>query len=155
MKSLLLSFAFFSFCTVVFAQNNKAAQTEVRKTVDALFDAMRKGDSTALRKVFHSSARLQTTFFNKEKKPMLVTDNIDNFVKSVGTPHPEIYDEKLLSYDVKVDDNLATVWTEYEFYVGTKFSHCGVNAFQLAKTETGWQIIQITDTRRKEGCKKK
>jgi hypothetical protein len=38
-----------------------------------------------------------------------------------------------LKYEVQIDDNLAAVWTEYEFYVGKNFSHCGVNAFQLVK----------------------
>jgi hypothetical protein len=47
---------------------------------------------------------------------------------------------------------MAAIWTEYSFYLGDKFSHCGVNSFQLFKDETGWKIIYIVDTRRKEGC---
>ena len=31
-------------------------------------------------------------------------------------------------------------------------SHCGINAFQLFKSSDGWKVIQITDTRNKEGC---
>jgi len=153
MKHLLLGIAFFGVLNV-FGQT-KAQLAEARKPIEQLFDGMRKGDSTLVRGAFHSSARLQTTFFNKEKKPVLRTEDLDGFIKSVGTPHAEVYDERIVKYDIKIDDNLATVWTEYEFYVGTKFSHCGVNAFQLFKTENGWKIIQITDTRRKEGCKKK
>jgi hypothetical protein len=38
----------------------------------------------------------------------------------------------------------------YAFYLDDQFSHCGVNAFQLVRMEAGWQIIQITDTRRRE-----
>jgi hypothetical protein len=152
MKSFVLGITFFSFFQV-FAQN-KTEEKEVLKTIEKLFDGMRKSDSTMVRNTFHSSARLQTAFFNKENKSILMTSSINDFVKSVGTPHSEIYDERIISYKINIDENLATVWTEYEFYVGAKFSHCGVNAFQLFKTEEGWKIIQVTDTRRKEGCKK-
>jgi hypothetical protein len=153
MKSFVLGITFFSFFQV-FAQN-KTEEKEVLKTIENLFDGMRKSDSTMVRNTFHSSARLQTAFFNKENKSILMTSSINDFVKSVGTPHSEIYDERIISYKINIDENLATVWTEYAFYVGAKFSHCGVNAFQLFKTEEGWKIIQVTDTRRKEGCKKK
>jgi hypothetical protein len=153
MKSFVLGITFFSFFQV-FAQN-KIEEKEVLKTIENLFDGMRKSDSTMVRNTFHSSARLQTAFFNKENKSILMTSSINDFVKSVGTPHSEIYDERIISYKINIDENLATVWTEYAFYVGAKFSHCGVNAFQLFKTEEGWKIIQVTDTRRKEGCKKK
>ncbi|MBA3344273.1 MAG: hypothetical protein H0T44_03070 [Gemmatimonadales bacterium] len=31
-------------------------------------------------------------------------------------------------------------------------SHCGVDAFQIAKSGGAWRIIGLTDTRRSEGC---
>lgn len=128
---------------------NPAADREVRAVIQQLFDAMRKSDSATLRRVFHAGARLQTTFTDKTGKPTLKEDSIEGFIKQVGTPHAEVYDERILSYEIRMDDNLATVWTPYEFYLGQKFSHRGVNAFQLFKSETGWKIISITDTRRK------
>jgi len=119
-----------------------------------MFDGMRKGDSTMVRGVFEKNARLQTTWTSPEGKPMIHTeDSMNGFVKQVGTPHPEMWDERIKSYEVRIDDNLATVWTPYEFYIGDKFSHCGINAFQLFKSASGWKIIHITDTRRKEKCK--
>ena len=39
----------------------------------------------------------------------------------------------------------------YRFYVGDTFSHCGVNAVQLAKLDGRWQITNLMDTRR-QGC---
>ncbi|HUH33176.1 MAG TPA: hypothetical protein VLZ28_04430, partial [Daejeonella sp.] len=53
---------------------------------------------------------------------------------------------------VLIDDNLASVWTSYQFYIGDKFSHCGVNSFQLVKGKEGWKIVYLIDTRRKENC---
>jgi len=69
--------------------------------------------------------------------------------------HEIVWDERIMSYEIKVDADMATAWTEYAFYAGEKFSHCGVNAFQFFKDdEKGWLITQIIDTRRKENCKK-
>ena len=53
---------------------------------------------------------------------------------------------------VQVDGNLASVWVEYSFYIGPRLSHCGVDAFQLARDASGWKIVAIADTRRRLGC---
>ena len=55
--------------------------------------------------------------------------------------------------DIKIDGNLASVWTPYEFYLDNNFSHCGVNSFQLFNNNGNWEIIYIVDTRKKLGCK--
>jgi hypothetical protein len=47
---------------------------------------------------------------------------------------------------------LAMVWAPYELYLGTKFSHCGVDNLQLARTAEGWKIIALVDTRQRTGC---
>jgi hypothetical protein len=61
--------------------------------------------------------------------------------------------ERILSYNINVDGDLASVWTPYEFYYGDEFSHCGSNSFQLFRDpEKGWQILYIIDTRKREGC---
>ena len=86
---------------------------------------------------------------------MVHTADLEKFLVQIGTPHDQVYDEQIWGYDVKLEDNLATVWTPYSFYLGETLLHCGVNAFHVAKTEDGWKIIQITDTRKKEGCKEK
>jgi hypothetical protein len=36
--------------------------------------------------------------------------------------------------------------------VGDRFSHCGVDAFTLAKEDDAWKIVALTDTRRRQGC---
>ena len=51
-----------------------------------------------------------------------------------------------------IDDGIASVWTPYELYFENKFSHCGVNSFQLIQVQGEWKISMITDTRRKVGC---
>jgi ketosteroid isomerase-like protein len=130
-------------------------QTEtdaIKQTVNTLFDAMRKGDSTLLRSVFSKDMVLQSVSNNKEGKAILSTEKADGFVKAIGTAHSAMYDERITFGDIKIDGDLASVWAPYKFYLGDKFSHCGVDVFQLMKTTDGWKIIYIVDTRRKDNC---
>lgn len=55
---------------------------------------------------------------------------------------------------VLLHKNIAVLWAEYKFYVNGEFSHCGVDAFNLLKTEEGWKITGILYTVEKDGCPK-
>lgn len=127
------------------------AEAEVIAVIERLFDGMRAGDSTAVRSVFARDARLLTTGV-RDGVPIVQGGPVDPFVTAIGTPHDEVWDERILGYDVRVDAGLASVWTPYQFYAGETFSHCGVNAIQLARTAEGWKILQIVDTRRTDDC---
>jgi hypothetical protein len=84
---------------------------------------------------------------------VVTTDEaIQKLFIAIGTLHKSIYNEKLLSYDIKIDGPMAMVWTPYEFYVDETFSHCGVDVFLLTKQADGWKIAGIMDTRRKADC---
>jgi hypothetical protein len=70
----------------------------------------------------------------------------------VQIPDSVHFEERILSYNIQVDGSMAHAWTPYEFWFNEKFSHCGVNSFQLFKEGDEWKILSIMDTRRKEGC---
>lgn len=123
-------------------------EAEVRSVVEALFDGMRRGDSTAVRAVFHPEARLLTSAI-RDAVPALQEGSVDEFVRAVGSPHEQAWDERIDGLEIRVDDPLATAWMNYRFHLGEGFSHCGVNAFQFIRTAEGWRVIQITDTRRR------
>ena len=153
-KSILFIVTLVTFLNIGNGQEEPLITSEQAaiNVVKTLFDGMRAGDSTILRSVLHPEAHLQSSFTNKAGIPVLKGGSVDGWVKSVGTPHEAIYDEKIWSYKVRVDDNLASVWTEYTFYLGKKLSHCGVNAFHIVNTADGWKISHITDTRRRKDC---
>ena len=132
------------------AQESEVAA--VMEVVDGLFDAMRVGDSTAFRAALHPSATAATTFMRDGVPTLERETSLDGFVQAVGTPHEDVWDERIWDAEVEVDGPLATAWMKYAFYAGETFSHCGVDAFQLFKGEDGWKIFHIADTRRQEGC---
>ena len=80
-------------------------------------------------------------------------DRIDGWIAGVArAPQGVVLDERLGPQTVRIDGNLATVWVDYWFFVGPRFSHCGVDAFQLARIGGGWKIFSVVDTRRTTGC---
>ena len=123
----------------------------VLRVVHRLFDGMRAGDSAVVRSVFHPNAQLATAVV-RQGNAIVEIDTLESFIRAVGTPHNDVWDERLSNEAVQVDGTLASVWTDYSFYLGTKFSHCGVDAFQLAKSGGEWRIVALADTRRRQGC---
>lgn len=132
------------------AQTEKAA---VQKVIETMFDGMRAGDSSMVHSAFMDEAAMQTIAANREGQIKLRDEKLIDFLNAVGTAHDQVWDERILSYEIKIDGAMASVWTPYEFYAGKQFSHCGVNSFQLMKGKEGWKIIYLVDTRRREGCK--
>lgn len=131
--------------------NAQTPEDEVRAVIDHLFDGMRAGDSTAVRSTFHKDATLASSF-SREGTPMLRAGSVDDFVNAVGRPHDQVWNEKIWDVNIHVRDNLAVAWMDYGFFLGDQFSHCGVNSFQLVRTEDGWKTIHLVDTRQQQGC---
>lgn len=133
------------------AQKNNEEEA-IKNVINQLFDGVRKADSTAIRATFKEDAILQTVAKSKEGKAFLKTQKLNDFVASVAQVRNVVLDERIVFAKILIDDNLASVWTDYQFFIGDKFNHCGVNSFQLVKIADTWKIVYLIDTRRKENC---
>lgn len=130
-----------------------AEKAAVMAVVQKLFDGMRAGDSSMVRSVFAPNVRMITVAPRQGVMTASVTNGADNFAKAVGTPHAEVWDERIANEKVEIDGALASVWVDYAFFRGTTFSHCGVDHFLLTKDSAGkWTILELADTRRNSGC---
>ena len=117
--------------------------------VTRLFDGMRARDTASMRAAFAPGATLQSVGADGQVRPT----PIDAWIGSVaGAPAGVMLDERLGAPVVQVNGNLATVWVEYWFFAGERFSHCGFDAFMLAKSGGSWRILSVADTRQREGC---
>ena len=128
------------------------AEREVMAVVNALFDGMRKSDSSMVRPLFHAKARFVTVDLRTEGRPARVEESVEGFIRSIGQPRTEVFDERLSNVKVQIDGSLASVWADYTFHIGTRLSHCGVDHFLLVKESGRWQIIHLADTRRTANC---
>ncbi|MFN2384451.1 MAG: nuclear transport factor 2 family protein [Gemmatimonadota bacterium] len=128
-----------------------ADESAVLDVVTRFFDGMRAADSAAMRATLMPSVILHSASI-RDSAPVLELAAMEEFLVAVGTPRPEVWDERLTNSVVRIDGPLAMVWTDYAFYIGERFSHCGVDVFQLFRAADGWKIFAIADTRRREGC---
>jgi hypothetical protein len=129
-------------------------KSRVLAAVQKLFDGVTTKDGEAMRVVLDRDARLVRTETRNgapHTRPMSAADFVTRILEHEG---PALR-EKIWDPEVRVADNLATVWVPYAFYVGERFTHCGEDAIQLAKTDLGWpgwKIVALADTQRTEGC---
>ena len=152
MKSFLLITCFL-FSILSFGQDS-FSETDAKQIVDIFFEGFHRGDTLQMKSVMAKDLMMQTAFTNKEGNSILRTEAADNLLNAIANrTEDQIWDERLLDYSVQVDGNLAHVWTPYEFWYNGEFSHCGANAFTLVKTDEGWKIIHLIDSRRKSSCK--
>ena len=127
------------------------AEQEVMEPIHAMFRAMEIGDSSLARSVFHYDARLV-------RLPDSIVDfrvdtaTVDRFLASIGGERDESWEEPIWDWEVRIDNNLASVWTKYAFYRDGTFSHCGVDAFLMSRVPEGWKILSLVYSRRQEGC---
>lgn len=125
----------------------------IKKVISTFFDGLHKGDSTLMATTLHKDIKIQTTTNNREGSSVLKTETKAQLLAGIANKKPaDKYFEKLLSYDIKIDGNLASVWTPYEFYYNDTFSHCGANSFQMYHNNGKWEIIFLVDMRRRGNC---
>jgi hypothetical protein len=149
----LLLLVFASSTTAALAQKTTPETEAVKQTINRFFEGMRRGDSTLVRRTLAPGAVLHSIGGKPGQPATLRVESVAAFLKAVGSPHAEIWDERVQIERVLLDATLASVWAPYEFYLGSKFSHCGYDSFQLVKLADGWKIAYIIDTRRKEKCR--
>jgi hypothetical protein len=129
-------------------------KSRVVAAVQKLFEAVTAKDRDQMLSVLDRNARLVRTE-TRDGRPQTRPMSADAFVsRVVGHDGPPLR-EKIWNPEVRIADNLATVWVPYAFYVGERFTHCGEDAIQLAKTDLGWpgwKIVAMADTQRTEGC---
>jgi len=124
----------------------------IRQVVTQLFDGMRTRDTAGMRTLFHEPVAMRSVAY-RQGKAVVEADGIEDWFTSVASaPDTLLLDERLGPPEIRVDGNLASVWAYYEFYLNTTFSHCGVDSFQFGRTEAGWKIILLADSRRRQGC---
>ncbi len=127
---------------------NDSEQTAVKMVIQNLFNAMKSSDTVLLKTCFSPTAVFQT-IVSKDKVVVVKDETVQNFINSIGTQPAGALDERIVFETVKTNMDLAVVWTPYEFYFKDKYSHKGVNSFQLVKFKEGWKIQYLIDTRYK------
>lgn len=128
----------------------QSPEEQVLAVIDRLMTSMREADSATAAAVFHPQARL-VTVDSRDGHHQVRAIAVESFVAGIGGSGRN-WNERVWDPEISFDGDLALVWAKYDFLADGHFSHCGVDAFHLARTPQGWRIISIIYTRRTEGC---
>jgi hypothetical protein len=146
---------FFILLTALVVKTNINAQTaedSVKAVINTMFAGMKNADAGLFKSSFGDSVVMQTISRTKEGKIIVVNESLTEFANFISRLKKDSADEQIIFETVKVDGPLAIAWTPYNFYYNGKFSHCGVNSFQLVRFNGVWKIQYLIDTRQRQGC---
>ena len=132
---LIILFIGMASVSVTHAQ---ADRDEVLKTIQVFFDTMTARDAEGQRRVMFPEGRFYAMDMRKpDVQPLVLTTEaaLSGLQKTKYTSR-----ERIWSPEVRVHGPIATVWAPYDLWVDGKFSHCGIDAFDLIKTPDGWKI---------------
>ena len=127
--------------TLVRAQDDRQAAIAV---VNRLFDGMKTKSADQIKSVFTDNVHFLAIDKPRDGKGISKSrvNTGESFIKMITESKSAEYIEKMISPEARIEGDLAIVSGRYTFYVGDKFSHCGMDIFNLVRTEAGWKISQ-------------
>lgn len=131
--------------------DTRQAEREVLATIDTFLIGLRTKDTALMARQMDSLTRF--TLLRPSPagtRVMLLTPA--QFMTAVTRPDQPALDEPIRAPIVRIDADLASVWAEYQVRIDGRVSHCGFDAFHLARLGGRWKILNVSDTFRRAGC---
>ena len=134
-------------------ETTEQERAAVLAAVNGLTDALRMKDAAAMSLHVDSLTRFTLIRPARGGGTFVWVLTAPEFISAVTRPDQPSLDEPIRNPVVQVSGDLATVWAEYQVRRpdGT-VSHCGFDAFQLARRDGRWKILNISDTFQQTGC---
>lgn len=118
----------------------KQSDNPVIAPIYQLFDAMREHDQDKILAQFTNQALLQRITNMGE----VTNTEVNKFALGISNNTAKL-DEHILAVTINQQNELASVWTPFAFYLNDKLSHCGSNSFQLVQINGEWKIHYLID----------
>ena len=133
----LLSLVLAMFAAVG-AQSAGKEREAVMRTMQAFFDTMTARDVDGARQILQPQGRFHAMSMKDGKPDVRAFANEEYFAQLQASKQK--MQERIWNPDVRINGLIANVTAPYDFWIDGKFSHCGVDGFDLIKTEDGWKI---------------
>lgn len=121
--------------------DDKAA---VLGVVQKLFDEMAAANAGGI--IATGTAENQLVAIRKMRDGKTRIDVIGGEAFSKFFTKPGAVKEVMYDPKVEVSGGWAMVWGRYVFFAEGKLSHCGINQFNLVRTDAGWKIANGAST---------
>ena len=141
--SVMLTFA-------VCAGPLQAQENDVRAAIEQIFEGMRTANADMVRAVFAPGSRF-SVIDTQDVQDRIASKSPDGWFNSIGESEGR-WDEQVYDVEIQVDENMASAWVPYTFYLDGNISHCGINSIELLMDSERWKVTQIADTRRRDDC---
>ncbi|MDG1951081.1 MAG: nuclear transport factor 2 family protein [Gammaproteobacteria bacterium] len=123
----------------------------VRATAEQFFLAIETKDRALLESIMvPGSLNISTQELQNDQAKITTlnyTSMIDLLTGAGNEKKERAWDETIL-----VQGHIAVYWAPYDFHVDQKFTHCGIDSFQLIKKERRWLISNASWTRETLNC---
>lgn len=151
MKLITLTIALLLLSATAFGQKDDAK--DALAVVNKLFDEMAAANAAGILATGTAENQLVAVRKLKDGKSRIDVINGEAFTKFFTKPGA--IKEIMYAPKVEVSGDWAMVWGRYVFYVGEKLSHCGINQFNMVRTDAGWKIANGASTIDPNDCTEK
>jgi hypothetical protein len=123
----------------------------VLASVQALFDALARRDVPGMLAHVVPGGTGTNIVRGNDGKARFKAMPYADFLRATPSQGPQ-YLEEIHRPQVRIDHDMATVWTNYIFRENGSFSHCGTDSIQLIRVDGEWKILNFSWTSRRTGC---
>ena len=135
-KLLILAVAL-SYSIISFSQSDDRAA--ILETVQKFFDSIEFRDRQLLESILVPNSLNISARELDDGEAQFNVMSYDEMVTALTRPGRNAK-ERSWDETVLIQENIAVVWTPYDFHVDGVFSHCGIDSFQLIKQDGQWLI---------------
>lgn len=115
-----------------------AARDSIVTAARDVLDAINESDPELLREVMTPNALIVSVAPDRDP----ARSTVDAMAAMLADP-PQDLVERMWDPRVESDGTVASVWAPYDFYRDGELSHCGVDAFQLVRTDDEWKVQSV------------
>jgi hypothetical protein len=128
------------------------AEASILATVDAFFVALANRDRESLEALSVPGPLNISASVDADGTSRFSSRNYDELIAALSSPSANKPLERYWDATVLVRGDIAVFWAPYDFHVGSQFSHCGVDSFQLIRRQGKWLITNLSWTSERDAC---
>lgn len=124
------------------AQTADADTRAAIAVADSVLVALSSGDHATLKRLTLDSAIVGSAGLRNGVERV----SVRSWAPYTSRTGPSEFTERGFGATARVQDRVAQVWVPYDLYVGKAWSHCGVDAFTLLRSEGRWRVASLLYT---------
>ena len=139
------------FVPSIYAQSDRD-EIAILSTIDSFFAALANRDRESLEALTVPGSLNISTSVEADGTSRFSSRNYDELIAVLSSPSANKPLERYWDATVLVRGDIAVFWAPYDFHVGSEFSHCGIDSFQLIRQHGKWLISNLSWTIERDAC---